>query len=144
MRSSIRPSARSIRHGSSKGSVSEMLLVVGSLLASIIIVIAAWQLITFQTEVAKTGNLERVSRGVAKNINFVQQISNPYMLRYEVDQNANISIRNGYVRSMAGNITAAFPYIGVADNVDLVVLQGQFLCVSNNAETSGIPSVKPC
>jgi len=130
--------------GYRRGSVSEMLLVVGSLLASIVIVIAAWQIINYQTAFAQAGKLEGVARDVSKNINFVQQISNPYTLKYAVSQSSNLSIKNGLVRASTANSSASFPYIGFAENSELMVLESQFICISNNAETSGIPSVRAC
>ena len=127
-----------------KGAVSEMTLAVGSLVATLIIVIAVWQLFNYQTSELERSRTEQMARDVAKDINFVQQISSPYKLFYDVQNDANISVKNGYVEVSRKNTIVSFPIIGIAGETNITAYTGQRICVRNAADADGIVRVGLC
>ena len=127
-----------------RGNVSEITLVLGSLLATLIIVVAVWQLLAYQQDQLEAGKTGQIARAFSKNINFAQQINSDYVLRYEIEDEAIVEVKSGYVQVTRGERSSTFPYIGVAERTRIETFYGQTVCFANRPGISDTVRVYLC
>ncbi len=133
-----------LKKGMKGSAVSEMTLVLGSLIAALIIVVAAWQLMEYQSSELEAARTAQIARDYAKNINFVQQINSEYVLEYKVEHRADVRILDGYIEVAREGQVSTFPYLGTAEKTEIENYFGQTVCFENSPGPSGNVKVYLC
>ncbi|VVB66392.1 Uncharacterised protein [Candidatus Gugararchaeum adminiculabundum] len=114
-----------------KGDVNEMVLAVGTLLAVVVIVVAVWQLLVFQSNVLNQAQAERTAVELSKTINAlqVQNSETDITRKYPVENDFTFQFGDGFVIVKNNNIEARAPYFGAVAVNQIETKKGQLLCI---------------
>ena len=124
-----------------RGDVSEMVLAVGAMLAVVIIVVAVWQLVLFQSNVYAQAQADRASTQIARTINALQAAETGSVRKFGVDADLVVLVRNGLVIVKNKNYEGNTPYVGYAESSEISFRRGEQACAKKD---SGVVKVSLC